>query len=810
MATRPKIFNSRPALLTCILFFTFLLVIVWPGHATAVSPADLTAKGHQLMANDQPQAALQTWRQALEQYKAQRNPEGINGSLLNMSNAEQALNRPDLACQTLYKAIQTTVNINLCQPTTQQAEVTVLPAKLKDLPLARSILENLGQVYLQTGQLELGQVLLASLHQRYPQADGVTLNLANSYESQVRRAIARSQVNQDPQTRLEETVSVQKSTVVALQYYRQLSASTDPWIRAQAQLNELGLHTQISTWAERPPEISPDLARLQQLIEICNQPSQGLTPHQSWQQRFQLTSLLADLNSPKWNKTAQLMAEDLHSQAQNQHSSKRIAQSGLVLSQIFLQSNQLAPVESTLTLSLERAKQLGDPGLVFAAQWALAQFYERQGNYGQQLGCLQAAVTVANQMGSSYLWASTHNKNGFNTAVEPVYRKLFTRLLESSKPDIPGSLEVFENLRQSQLETYLGCGRLGLQSISSIFSRQRQTENPSLVYLISSGKQLNVVFQDPKGVYSLHRAPMVEVKSHLDTLLLNLQADSARTVPESIILRDAAPLYTLLIQPFASKIPSQGSLVFIVDTELQGLPLGVLHNGKNYLNVDHPISLSTPQSRQPRLMTSNQMKVLIAGIDQDAPAFKPNGLNSLPGVAEEIRAVRDIFRNNITLQNTGFNASALKQSAQRGYPVMHIATHGVFTGDPDKTVLFAWDKPISVRQVQEVFQTAARTASESNLELLVLTGCELARGDWEAGLGLAGIGIQAGARSTLASLWKVDDTATTQFVQAFYKAVITGKTKTEALQFAQQDLRASTKFSHPYYWGGWVLLGSWL
>nr|MBW4550965.1 CHAT domain-containing protein [Aphanocapsa sp. GSE-SYN-MK-11-07L] len=132
------------------------------------------------------------------------------------------------------------------------------------------------------------------------------------------------------------------------------------------------------------------------------------------------------------------------------------------------------------------------------------------------------------------------------------------------------------------------------------------------------------------------------------------------------------------------------------------------------------------------------------------------------------------------------------------------------SSDPDKTLIYAWDKPISVRQLQLVLRTSAQSALESSLELLVLTGCQTATGDRRAELGMAGVGIQSGARSTLASLWNVDDRSTALAMQDFYSSLVKGQSKAASLQQAQLKLLQSQNYRHPYYWAPWVLLGSWL
>jgi CHAT domain-containing protein len=95
--------------------------------------------------------------------------------------------------------------------------------------------------------------------------------------------------------------------------------------------------------------------------------------------------------------------------------------------------------------------------------------------------------------------------------------------------------------------------------------------------------------------------------------------------------------------------------------------------------------------------------------------------------------------------------------------------------------------------------------------LLVLSACETATGDKQATLGLAGIAVRAGARSTLASLWTVGDEATAELMTSFYRELKDSDiTKAEAIRRAQQKVLQNEAFSHPYYWSAFILLGNWL
>jgi len=140
-----------------------------------------------------------------------------------------------------------------------------------------------------------------------------------------------------------------------------------------------------------------------------------------------------------------------------------------------------------------------------------------------------------------------------------------------------------------------------------------------------------------------------------------------------------------------------------------------------------------------------------------------------------------------------------------------LATHGQFSSSRDQTFLLASDGVIDIDQLAKAL-VARDNARTSAIELLVLSACETAIGDDRAPLGLAGIALKSGARSTVASLWKVNDAATSTLMQRFYQAVATRRvTKAVALQQAQKAILADPQFrSHPYYWAPFILVGNWL
>ncbi|MEL6334726.1 MAG: CHAT domain-containing protein, partial [Cyanobacteria bacterium J06626_26] len=124
--------------------------------------------------------------------------------------------------------------------------------------------------------------------------------------------------------------------------------------------------------------------------------------------------------------------------------------------------------------------------------------------------------------------------------------------------------------------------------------------------------------------------------------------------------------------------------------------------------------------------------------------------------------------------------------------------------------ILAWDNPIQINALNRLLRNSEQSRQDA-IELLVLSACETATGDNRAALGLAGVAVRAGARSTLASLWNLDDETSAVIMQQFYKILTDSPTtKATALQQAQLALLKNPRYQHPQYWAPYVLVGNWL
>jgi CHAT domain-containing protein len=200
------------------------------------------------------------------------------------------------------------------------------------------------------------------------------------------------------------------------------------------------------------------------------------------------------------------------------------------------------------------------------------------------------------------------------------------------------------------------------------------------------------------------------------------------------------------------------------------------------------------------------------------------------------------FRKSLCLGNNAeFNqsqANAMLSSDRSS--IVHLATHGEFSSDPEKTFILTWDSRFNLDRLKYILQhrnlqsgqvidllvlSAGEIAnSRLNLDrlkyilqhrnlqsgqvidLLVLSAGEIASGDHRATLSLAGVAIEARTNITIASLWKVNDQATQLLMANFYQNLAAKKLgKAESLKLAQQSLLDNPQ----YYWPAFELLGNW-
>ena len=239
--------------------------------------------------------------------------------------------------------------------------------------------------------------------------------------------------------------------------------------------------------------------------------------------------------------------------------------------------------------------------------------------------------------------------------------------------------------------------------------------------------------------------------------------------------------------------------------------MAALYDGQEFLVQKYAIAIA-PSLRLTSPKTSNKqsLKMLGLGLSQaaivDGEKFSP-----LENVIPEIEKIIQLFPGSKKLLNQDFTRQSLHEELQqRNYPIIHIATHGQFGTIPEDSFLVAGNnQKITITDLESDIRRFSRGSEV--VELLALTACQTGIGDDRITLGIAGITVQAGVRSALASLWYIEDTLTEELVTNFYKNLQLKMSKAKALQEAQKSLiNQKNKRIHPAQWAPFILVGNWL
>ncbi|HTO10404.1 MAG TPA: CHAT domain-containing tetratricopeptide repeat protein [Candidatus Binatia bacterium] len=263
-------------------------------------------------------------------------------------------------------------------------------------------------------------------------------------------------------------------------------------------------------------------------------------------------------------------------------------------------------------------------------------------------------------------------------------------------------------------------------------------------------------------------------------------------------------LSALLLDPVSPELATHRNLVLIPNDMLLYLPIHALtrterDGSTRFLVETHVVSYVT-QLELVDLLTPSQPA---ANVPLLAVA-NPDG--SLPAATREVRELTRIRAGSTALEGE----QATKQrfiSLAAQFPDVHMATHGVLDSErPERSYLLMAGPDEESRHLS-VTEIASLSLGRNGMA--VLSACETAVGEQVPGAALTTLAAafsQAGAQSVVASLWKVNDATTRQFMVVFHKALATSG-RAAALQQAQLTILRNQATAHPFYWAPFILIG---
>jgi CHAT domain-containing protein len=751
----------------------------------------LTIQGSIQLAQGQLNAAYDTWGQAADLYQRLGDSTGITQSRINQAQALKDLG--------FYRRAVVLLQDQVDQLITQPPSQTTTLA-LRSLG---ETLQLLGQFVPAIQTLEASLALATDLNHPDAIADG-HLSLGHALRA---RAAQQRQLQQtstpgagDPSDTLDRA---QQAYAAALDW------APRPEQRVAARSSQLSLFVERQAW-----DAALDLwARLQP--DLVGLPITRATLYQRVEIAQTLMALRRGLGNPGQPSPLTLadLLTDTYRQAQALGDRRAEVYALGTLGALYEQTQQWSSALTLTQDALRRTQALQAPEVTYRWQWQLGRILKQQQDRPGAIAAYETAIATLQDLRADVV--SINNPDAwlsFRDSIEPVYREFVALLLDPEGQPGPSELETarqtIEALQLAELDNFFRAACLDSNDVAI----EDIDPHAAVVYPILLSDRLDVILSIPDQPLVLRSMP-------IDAATVTLTVQNLRAV----VLTDvagirtrplAARLYDWLIRPLESDLEQPGldTLVFVLDGPLRNLPMAMLYDGQQYLVERYRTALAPGlQLIAPQGPRSRQTRLLMAGMSE-VPATSPfaDRFTDLPFVEAELRALQDQVPSRVLL-NANFTADALQAAVKTvSAPIVHLATHGQFSSDLDNTFVLTWDTAINVLQLRDLLEVSD-LRRRVPIDLLVFSACATAQGDDRAALGLAGVAVQAGARSTIGTLWPVLDASTADFMQTFYRILLDdNQPKAEALRQAQIAFIRGSAYNAPYYWAPFILVGNWL
>ncbi|MDF5707454.1 MAG: CHAT domain-containing protein [Nostoc sp. S4] len=716
------------------------------------------------------QEALETWQQTEAKYAEINDFRGINRSRINQAQALQILGFYRRALIML-----TQVNQNL----QSQPDSLIKAVELR----------SLGDTLQLTGDLaQSRQVLQQSLQtaeklQSLAEISATLLSLGNTFR-----------IAQDYQN--------------AIATYQQAIAKTPSLLtKVQAQINLLTILLNTQQWAIAQPLLREIPS------ELDNLPLSQIAVYAKI--HFAQSSIKVSSNQVIDKQSVAKILATAVKLAKTLGDTRAESYAIGTLGKLYESDRQWLNAQKLTQQALTLAESVNAPDIAYNWYWQLGRLLKQQGDTKGAIAAYDAAVNQLQSLRNDLVAVNRDVQFSFQESVEPVYRESVALLLspenQLSEQTLDKARQQIEALQLADLDNFFREACLNVTKV--VLDEVVDQDNPTtaVVYPIILPEKLEIIVKIPKQTlqhYSVNKS-QPEVEKTLGQLREYLTEPDRIEEVESL----SGQVYSWLIQPIESELERTNinTLVFVLDGALRNIPMAALYDGKQYLVEKYAIALNLGlQLQKPKSLAQEKLQVLAGGLVQPPSQFQQ--FPPLPEIKSEFDLITKAGIATTKLLDRDFTSKTLERKISSiAFNVVHLATHGQFSSRSEDTFILATDGPINVTDLDLLLRRRDETQSQA-LELLVLSACQTAEGDNRATLGLAGVAVRAGARSTMASLWNVGDRSTAILVGEFYHQLVSAKvTKAQALRRAQLKLLQNyPNYSRPLYWAAYVLVGNWL
>jgi CHAT domain-containing protein len=456
---------------------------------------------------------------------------------------------------------------------------------------------------------------------------------------------------------------------------------------------------------------------------------------------------------------------------------------------------------------------LSDTSLPILFYTTLGEAESRAGEQQRAEGALNSAIYFAESKmrslrdeGSRFQWSQATSK-AYRTLVEQKLRR----------GEAYGSLEIWEWYRGADLRAGQSArtGRLAITAALPIDFASAPLPQPhevaaevpnltqsTVVTYMVLPQGLGIWVYDNRGVHGLWIDADASRLAAMAGRFRSLCADPHSE--EADLRRNARSLYGLLIAPIDQYLDSNRSLVIEADEVLSQIPFGALVDGQGrFLGDRAPMTFSLGIYYRRGLHASEAIvadsPALIATVSVSEATVDPPP-PALPDASAEGDTVAARFVSAMKLSGPEATVATVR-ARMAGTRVFHFAGHAVTSAK--RTGLLLYDAVLDAPSL--------RDAQLSRLQLAVLSACDTqgaSAGSLYDADGLVRTFLRSGVPHVVASRWNVDSDATRQFMELFYRSLLSGHPVAESIRRAQAELRSLPGRAHPYYWSAFATFGA--
>jgi CHAT domain-containing protein len=740
------------------------------GHMPAAETA--MAQGWSAWQRGAFEEAVQSWQDAAQRYAQAGQPRAQSVALTQLARAYQALGQYRKAAQSLSSALE-------------------LARKAGDRVQVATVLGSLGGIYFVSGSLDAAQQALQE-----------GLHLAREIGNTALRAALLNDLGNvfTSQNKYAEALDAYGESVrVAEQHDRALAvrALTNAAMVNMQQGQYQTARTQLDrAWAQMQ-HVPPSHDKAYSVINI------GLA----------YASLSASLSEDETQLTLRAAAafNAAAHLARTINDQRALSYALGHLGGLYEEEERYHEALQLTRQALFAAQQVQAPESLYRWQWQTGRLLKALGELDAAIASYRQAVDTLQSFRQEMVAGSGSSRTSFRQIIGPVYFGLVDLLLQRAaalpdraqyEPLLVEARDAVELFKAVELRDYFkdDCVDAARQRVVNLES---VAQSAITIYPILLPERTELLLSLPDGL----RRVTVPVTAER----LTQEVRELRRLLEKVTTQEYLPhaqqLYDWLIRPIAPALASTtiDTLVFVPDGPLRTIPMAALHDGQQFLIQKYALA-TTPGLKltDPRPLPRGNTQMLALGLTEAVQGF-----SALPYVSSELAALQQLYGAEVLLNQRFLLPSVDKELQEKPFSIVHIASHGQFDSDVNKTFVLTFDDKLTMDHLE---QTVGRLRFRENaLELLTLSACQTAAGDDRAALGLAGVAIKAGARSALATLWFIDDEASSELITEFYRQLQDPAiSRAKALQRAQRKLLSNWRYEHPGYWAPFLLLNNWL